>query len=73
MKGGINMNLNIYTVKSREVVNNMQILAQESGHQEISVFHLFLSLLKTEDSIVLPILQKLETPINLLLSDMIRR
>jgi len=36
----------------------MQVLAHEMGHQEIGEFHLLMSLLKTEDSIVLPILQK---------------
>ncbi len=64
------MNLNQYTIKSREIVNNLQILANEYGHQEISVFHLFLSLLNTEDSTVLPILQKSEVPIQPLLLDL---
>ena len=52
------MNLNQYTLKSREIIDNMQVLAHEMGHQEIGEFHLLMSLLKTEDSIVLPILQK---------------
>lgn len=64
------MNLNQYTVKSREVVNNLSVLAGEWGHQEITVWHLLLSLLKTEDSIVLPVLQKAEVNLKSLLADL---
>ncbi|HPY97002.1 MAG TPA: ATP-dependent chaperone ClpB [Candidatus Cloacimonadota bacterium] len=63
------MNLNKYTIKSREIVENLQILAHEMGHQEITEFHLLMSLLKTEDSIVLPILQKLESNVPNLVKD----
>lgn len=53
------MNIEKYTVKSREVINNLQLMANEYSHQEITEIHLFISLLKTEDSIIIPILQKL--------------
>ena len=64
------MNIEKYTVKSREVVNNMQLLANENAHQEISELHLMMSLLKTENSIVITILQKLNCPLKSLIYDL---
>ncbi len=63
------MNLNQYTIKSREVIENLQVLTNEYGHQEIGEYHLLTSLLKTEDSIVIPILQKLQCNIPALAGD----
>jgi ATP-dependent Clp protease ATP-binding subunit ClpB len=57
------MNLERYTIKSREVVNNLQLLANEYSHQELTEIHLLMSLLKTEDSLMLPLLQKIDCPI----------
>ena len=63
------MNFEKYTIKSREVVNNLSGLANEYSHQEINEIHLINSLLKTEESIVIPLLQKLNVPLRELLSD----
>ena len=62
------MNFEKYTIKSREVVNNLSGLANEYSHQEINEIHLLNSLLKTEESIVIPLLQKLNIPLRELIS-----
>ncbi len=53
------MNFDKYTIKSREVVNNLNLLANEYSHQELTEIHLLMSLLKVEDSIVVSLLQKI--------------
>lgn len=63
------MNFEKYTIKSREVVNNLSGLANEYSHQEINEIHLLNSLLKTEESIVIPLLQKSNVPLRELLKD----
>lgn len=63
------MNFEKYTIKSREVVNNLSGLANEYSHQEINEIHLLNSLLKTEESIVIPLLQKINVPLRDLLAD----
>jgi len=63
------MNFEKYTIKSREVVNNLSGLANEYSHQEINEIHLLNSLLKTEESIVIPLLQKINTPLRDLIRD----
>lgn len=54
------MNAQRFTLKSQEVVQDMQTLAEEYGHQEIRDLHLLAALLKQSDSLVVPALQKLE-------------
>lgn len=63
------MNFEKYTIKSREVVNNLSGLANEYSHQEINEIHLLNSLLKTEESIVIPLLQKINVPLRELITD----
>lgn len=63
------MNFDKYTIKSREVVNNLSGLANEYSHQELNEIHLLNSLLKTEESIVIPLLQKSNVPLRELLKD----
>ncbi len=63
------MNFEKYTIKSREVVNNLSGLANEYSHQEINEIHLLNSLLKTEESIAIPLLQKINIPLRELIRD----
>ncbi len=53
------MNLNKFTIKAQEAVQSAMTLAQEFGHQEINTSHLLAVLIKQEDGIIKPILQKL--------------
>ncbi|XOV70426.1 MAG: ATP-dependent chaperone ClpB [Verrucomicrobiota bacterium] len=53
------MQLDKYTIKAQEAVQNMQSLAKDRGHQEIDCEHLLLALLNQEDSLVLSVLTKL--------------
>ena len=60
------MQLDKYTIKAQEAVQNMQSLAKDRGHQEIDCEHLLLALLDQEDSLVLSVLTKLgEQPASL--------
>jgi ATP-dependent Clp protease ATP-binding subunit ClpB len=47
------------TIKTQEALQNTQALAENNGQQELSPLHLFASLLDQEDTIVNPLLQKL--------------
>lgn len=60
------MNTQRFTLKSQELLNAIQSIAQERGHQEIGDLHLLFALLKMEDALVRPVLQKIEAPLNLL-------
>jgi len=52
------MNINRFTIKTQEALYSAQELAKERGNSELEVEHLLLSLLKQEDSVIVPILQK---------------
>lgn len=54
-----NMQLDKFTIKAQEAVQNMQSLARGRGHQEIDCEHLLLALLDQEDSLVQSVLTKL--------------
>lgn len=58
------MNAQRFTLKSQDTLDSMQSLAQEYGHQEIRDLHLLAAMLKQEDSLVLPALQKLEVNVS---------
>lgn len=47
------------TIKSQEALQEAHLLAENSGQQELSSFHLLFSLLSQPDSIISPLLQKL--------------
>jgi ATP-dependent Clp protease ATP-binding subunit ClpB len=53
------MNLNKLTVKAQEAISDAQNLARGAGNPELTPEHLLLSLLRQEDGIVTPILNKL--------------
>ncbi len=50
---------NKFTTKSQEAIINAQILAQEYGQANIEALHLLASLLEQSESLVLPILKKI--------------
>jgi len=54
------MNTQRFTIRSQETLQAMQALAQSYGHQEIRDLHLLAAMLQQQDSLVLPVLQKLE-------------
>ena len=64
------MNISKFTQKSMEAVNNCEKLAYEFGNQEIEQEHLLYSLLTLEDSLILKLVEKMES-IKPLLSDYI--
>jgi ATP-dependent Clp protease ATP-binding subunit ClpB len=55
-----------FTTKTQEALQRAQEIATEYNHQEVDVLHLLLSLVTQSESIVTPILQKLEINIDLL-------
>ena len=63
------MNLEKFTTKSQEVIQNAQQLAIQSGHQQIDVWHLLLALATQEGSVVPTIFNKLQIDENALLED----
>ncbi len=58
------MNTNRFTIKSQETIAAMQELAAGMGHQEIKDLHLLGAMLAQEDTLVIPIMQKLELPLS---------
>ena len=54
------MNINKFTQKSLQAVNDLEKLAYEYGNQEIEQEHLLYSLLKQEDSLILKMIEKME-------------
>nr|MDK2850165.1 ATP-dependent Clp protease ATP-binding subunit ClpB [Candidatus Cloacimonadota bacterium] len=54
------MNAQRLTIKSQELLNAMQALATENGHQEIKDLHLLRAMLDQPESLIHPILAKLE-------------
>ena len=54
------MNIQKFTQKSLQAVNDCEKLALEFGNQEIEQEHLLLSLLRLEDSLILKLVEKME-------------
>ncbi|PIT94629.1 type VI secretion system ATPase TssH [Candidatus Falkowbacteria bacterium CG10_big_fil_rev_8_21_14_0_10_39_9] len=52
---------NKFTNKSQEAIINAQVIAQEFGQQYIEALHLLLALLQQNESLIKPILEKLNT------------
>jgi ATP-dependent Clp protease ATP-binding subunit ClpB len=61
---GGKMNLQRFTIKAQEMLQTAQQQAAEHGHQEIGELHLLAAMLLQEDSLVRPVLQKLEVPLS---------
>ena len=60
MSGGKAMNINKFTQKSIEAVNNCEKLAYEYGNQELEQEHLLYSLLTMDDSLIVKLIEKME-------------
>lgn len=56
------MNTQRLTIKSQELISAMQSLAQEYGHQEIRDLHLISAMQAQSESLLHPLLAKLEIP-----------
>lgn len=56
------MNINKFTQKSLEAVQNTEKLAYEYGNQQIDQEHVLYSLLSIEDSLILKLVTKMEIP-----------
>ncbi len=57
------MDINKFTTKSQEAIRRAQKLAMEHNQQELSVWHLFYSIISQEQSIVPAILEKMQIDI----------
>ena len=54
------MNINKFTQKSIQAVNDLEKIAYEYGNQEIEQEHLLYALLNQEDSLILKLIEKME-------------
>ena len=57
------MNINRFTQKSVESINNSQKIAMDHGNQAIEQLHMLYSLLDIEDSLIEKLLEKMEVPV----------
>ena len=57
------MNINRFTQKSVESINNNQKIAMDHGNQAIEQLHILYSLLDIEDSLIEKLLEKMEVPV----------
>ncbi len=62
------MNLNNYTTKSQEAIQQAQQIAQGFGHQQIENEHLFKGILEVDENVLPFLLKKLNVNINMLQS-----
>ena len=60
------MNFNNFTIKSQEVIQRSQQIAQELGHQQIENEHIFKAILEVDENVTPFLLQKLDVNIPLL-------
>ncbi|MEP0211938.1 MAG: ATP-dependent chaperone ClpB [Cellulophaga sp.] len=60
------MNINNFTIKSQESLQQAQLLAQELGNQQIENEHLFKALIKVDENVMPFILKKLNVNVTLL-------
>jgi len=68
-EGGDVMNINKFTQKSMEAVQNCEKLAYEYGNQQIEQEHLLYSLLTLEDSLILKLMTKMGITKELILNE----
>ena len=57
------MNINRFTQKSVDSINNSQKIAMDHGNQAIEQLHILYSLLDIEDSLIEKLLEKMEVPV----------
>ena len=61
------MDYNKYTIKAQEAINEAANIANGEDHSEIGSEHLLLALLKQEDGLIKPLLERIGIPINSLI------
>jgi len=59
VQGVYAMRLDKFTIKAQEATVEAQRIAEEKGHQEIGVEHLLLALIRQDEGVVSPVLQKI--------------
>ena len=59
------MNLNNFTIKSQEVIQQAQNLAMESGHQSIETGHIMATMMDVDENVVPYILKKLNVNVGM--------
>ena len=64
LKGGMVMNLQKFTQKSLEAIQNAQSCAIEYGNPQLDQQHLLAALLMQEDGLIPQLLQKMEVNVN---------
>ena len=61
------MDYNKYTIKAQESINEAANIANGEDHSEIGSEHLLLALLKQEDGLIKPLLERIGIPVNSLI------
>lgn len=61
------MDYNKYTIKAQEAINEAANIANGEDHSEIGSEHLLLALLKQDDGLIKPLLERIGIPVNLLI------
>ncbi len=61
------MDYNKYTIKAQETINEAANIANGEDHSEIGSEHLLLALLKQEDGLIKPLLERIGIPVNSLI------
>jgi ATP-dependent Clp protease ATP-binding subunit ClpB len=64
------MNIEKFTLKAQEALQEAKSIAERKNHQQIDVEHLLLALLAQKEGIVIPILQKLGANSDLIISQL---
>jgi ATP-dependent Clp protease ATP-binding subunit ClpB len=64
------MQIEKFTLKAQEALQEAKAVAEQRNHQQIDVEHLLLALLQQKEGIVIPILQKLGANIDLITSQL---
>ena len=64
------MQVEKFTLKTQEALQEAKAIAERKNHQQIDVEHLLLGLLEQKEGVVIPILQKLGAHIDLILSQL---
>jgi ATP-dependent Clp protease ATP-binding subunit ClpB len=64
------MNIDKFTLKAQEALQEAKTIAERKHHQQIDVEHLLLALLEQKEGVVLPILQRLGANLDLMISQL---
>ena len=64
------MQMEKFTLKAQEVLQEAKAIAERRNHQQIDVEHLLLALLEQKEGIVIPIFQKLGANVDLIVSQL---